>query len=79
MPIGEFDPISPTNKDFIVCIEGMNGLETFYCPYGLNLAEVMIKYKEQYRKITDGDEPLKIAVYSIDRIESIRTIGVDLS
>jgi hypothetical protein len=79
MAIGDFNPINPSSKDFIVCIEGNKSLETFYCQYGLNLAEIMIKYKEQYRKITDGDEPLKIAVYTIDRIESIRSIGVDLS
>ncbi len=78
MAIGDFNPITPASNDFIVCVEGKARLETFYCPYGLNLAEIMIKYKEQYRKITDGDEPLKIAVYTIDSIEYVRSIGVEL-
>lgn len=78
MAIGDFNPIQPTSKDFIICVEGDKSLETFYCQYGLNLAEIMGKYKEQYRKITDGDKPLKIAVYSIDKIESVRNVGLDL-
>lgn len=77
MPIGDFNPINPEEKDYLVCIEGNMAKETYFCKYGLNLAEIMSKYKKVFRA-GHNCEPLKIAVYQIDSIVATCLLGTDL-
>lgn len=77
LPIGEFDPIKPERNDYLVCIEGEMSQETYFCKYGLTLAEIMSKYKKAFRA-EHNCEPVRIAVYSIDSIAVKCLLGIDI-
>ncbi len=77
MSIKDFNPIQPSTRDCIICMDGAGGREDFYSVQEGNLATLISNYKLRYERIT-GEKATKIAIYYIDSVNATHITGIDL-
>ena len=76
-PLKDFNPIFPSPRDCIVCIDGPGGREDFYCVQEGNLATIILRYKARYEKVT-GETASKIAIYYLNSVDASHIVGMVL-
>jgi hypothetical protein len=77
MPSKEYNPIQPSAKDCIICMDGEGGREDFFSIQEGNIATLIERYKMRYEKIT-GNPATRIAIYYLESVSANHIVGISL-